>query len=607
MISRQREVKFEVVVEQGGKPNIDGIFEDEKAATERANYLLRLAKFPVVRVVKVNHAGKEEEIFRKAAAGGGKLTTISQIDEANVCTDTLQVFSFESRMTLLRLLRGYWDDQGVIPAEQLHRYYPLRYFEREALLFNPSINRLATLQAPKLGLKPTERYDQIVRMFTTLKELAQNSDTLAPFAQALLRGGVTGLLAMTLDRPAEERDRLVTYAFGSMLEQYREWGAKVEAILRFLDEEDAENTRLIDEFLAETIDGREPIKALIGYAPDTGSALLALLATLNGDLDDRLPNTDPLLKLSNAVGGGGLKETQQALLRRIRGGIEGLNPLTRTGGGSEVKAFQAIADRLVAFDGYMGGPAMAEALTKRGKMAWGNGGNDLSFEDTVKRLAGRFQQPSGRLGYLLDLATSDFGRRKISFLIQGVADEFNRIGSAAELAAPGVAIQDVRDGLGRRLRAAGIPRALADGLIAKIASIPDEQRLAPPVRSHTQATYDVRNPEVQAPKLVLSFAGKSLILPDVGAEQVIGRAPDCNIVLDHASASRRHVMVGLRDGVFFAEDLSRNGTCVIGADGEARYLKQGEMATLSGQGEIVIGSRDLGEKPARIAWEIRAR
>ena len=33
-------------------------------------------------------------------------------------------------------------------------------------------------------------------------------------------------------------------------------------------------------------------------------------------------------------------------------------------------------------------------------------------------------------------------------------------------------MQEVRDGLGRRLRAAGIPRALADGLIAKIAAIP---------------------------------------------------------------------------------------------------------------------------------------
>ena len=68
-MSKRREARFEVVVEQGGKPNIDGVFDDEKAATERANFLLRLAKFPVVRVVKVTGTGREETIFQKTSSG----------------------------------------------------------------------------------------------------------------------------------------------------------------------------------------------------------------------------------------------------------------------------------------------------------------------------------------------------------------------------------------------------------------------------------------------------------------------------------------------------------------------------------------------------------
>ena len=607
MMSKRRDVRFEVVVEQGGKPNIDGVFDDEKAATERAGYLLRLAKFPVVRVVKVNSAGKEETIFQKASAGGGaKLTTISPITEANLCTDVLQVFSFESRMTLLRLLRGYWDDQGVIPTEQLHRYFPLRYFEREALLFNPAVTRLAALQAPMLGLKPHDRYDQIIRLFTALKDLAQQSDTLAPYDQALMRGGISGLLAASIDRPVEERDRIVTHAFATLLEPHREWGAKVAAVLRFHQEEDAENTRLIDEFLAEIVDGREPVRTLIGYAPDLASALMALMATLRGDLDDRLPNTEALLALSSAVGGGGFLQVREALLRRIRGGIDGLNPLTKTGPGSEVKAFQSIADGLIVFDGFMGGPAMAEALTKRGKIAWNVGGTDLPFEDTVLRLSSRLGTSVARLGFFLDLATSDYGRRKISFLIQRVADEFGRVKSAAELAAPGVSVQEVRDGLGRRLRAAGIPRALADGLIAKIATIPDENRLpiVPPVQRQDE-TMDVRNGLPTQPHLTLSYQGRNTTLPDEGTEVVVGRSSDCGIVLDHASASRRHVAVRVQDGVCVVEDMSRNGTRLIPTGGTPRLLKQGEVATLSGRGEIIIGSIDLGEHPARIAWEIR--
>lgn len=604
-MSERRSMRFEVVVEQGGKPNIDGVFDDEKAATERAVYLLRLAKFPVVRVVKVSGSGKEETIFQKSSSGGGKLTTISTIDDCNLCTDVLQVFSFESRMTLLRLLRGYWDDQGVIPTEQLHRYYPLRYFEREALLFNPSVTRLAALQAPMLGIKPGERYDQIIRMFTALKDLAQNSDVLAPYDQALARGGISGLLAASIDRPAEERDRIITHAFGSMLEQHREWGAKVQAVLRLHEEGDAENTRLVDEFLAEIIDGREPIRALIGYAPDLASALLALQATLRGDLDDRLPNTEALLALSNAVGGGGFKNVQTALLNRLRGGLEGLNPLTRTGSASDTKAFQAIVDGMIVFDGFMGGPAMAEALTKRGKIAWAVGGSDLSFEDTVLRLSSRFGASAGRLGFLLDLATSDFGRRKVSFLIQRVAEEFNQIKSAAELAAPGVPIQDVREGLGRRLRAAGIPRALADGLIAKIATIPDEQRsLLLPSPPRQLETVDIRSLPRVSLKISVTYQGKTVILPDQGTEVVIGRAAECGIVLDHASASRRHVAIRLEASGGVVEDLSRNGTRLLVAGGNTRQLTQGEVVSLSGRGELIIGSLDLGESPARIGWEV---
>lgn len=625
MMSRRRSVTFEVVVEQGGKPNIDGVFPDEAAARERAAYLLRLAKFPVVRILKVNQADKEEVIFQKSTAGGGKPTTISPIDEtdvgpANLCTDALQLFSFESRMLLLRLLRGYWDDQAVIPAEQLHRYYPLRYFEREALLFNPAVSRLATLQAPLLGVKPFDRHDQLMRMFTTLKEMAQASDMLAPFDAALARGGVGGLLAAAAERPPEERDRLVTHAFAAVLEPCRDWPGKVKALLRFHreDGEEEANRRLLDQMLAETVDGREPVRALIGYAPDLGAALHSLVAAVHGDLDDRLPHTDELLALSNALGGGGFDETRRALLRRIQGGLAGLTPLTRTGTAAEGKAFGVIVDRLTNFDGFLGGAGMAEALTRRAKTVWSSGGQDAPFDTAVQRLATRLPAPAQRIGYLLDLATSPFGRNKLSVLIRQVATEFESITSARELVAPGVSTDDVRSGLGRRLRAAGIPRALAEGLIAKIAAIPDGERslglplLAAPaaaaVTRATQETILIDVPKVAAERLVLFWRGQTRAIPEDGTQLVIGRSSQCQFVLDIASASRRHAAVSRQDGVFMVEDLSRNGTQIaVPGVVEPRRLKPGEPLALPPRGEIVIGSAELGEEPARIAWEIVKR
>ncbi len=624
MMSRRRSVTFEVVVEQGGKPNIDGVFADEPAARERAAYLLRLAKFPVIRILKVNQAGKEEVIFQKSTSGGGTPTTISPIDEADVgpatlCTDALQLFSYESRMLLLRLLRGYWDDQAVIPAEQLHRYYPLRYFEREALLFNPAVSRLATLQAPLLSVKPFDRHDQLMRMFARLKEMAQASDALAPFDAALARGGVGGLLAAAAERPPEERDRLVTHAFAAVLEPCRDWPGKVKALLRFHreDGEEEANRRLLDQMLAETVDGREPVRALIGYAPDLGAALHSLIAAVHGDLDDRLPHTDELLALSNALGGG-FDETRKALLRRIQGGLAGLTPLTRTGAVAEGKAFGVIVDRLTHFDGFLGGAGMAEALTRRAKTVWSHGGQDASFDTAVQRLATRLPAPAQRIGYLLDLATSPFGRNKLSVLIRQVATEFESITSARELVAPGVSSDDVRGGLGRRLRAAGIPRALAEGLIAKIAAIPDAERslgipllAAPAGEVVTRATEETVLFEVSkaaAERLVLFWRGQTRSIPEDGTQIVIGRSSQCQFVLDIASASRRHAAVSRQDGVFVVEDLSRNGTQIaVPGVAEPRRLTPGEPLPLPPRGEIVIGSTELGEEPARIAWEIVKR
>lgn len=606
MISRRREAKFEVVVEQGGRPNIDGVFPDERLAMERAKYLLSLAKYSVVRVVKVNDAGKEETVFEKAYMGGGKVTTISHIDTAACCSDVLQVYSFDSRMTLLRLFRNYFDDQAVIPAEQLHRYFPLRYFEREATLFNPGLSRLATLQAPTAGVKVFDRQDQLVKLFNEVKALAQHAEDLAPFDEALSRRGVSALLEQAAaERPPEQRDRIVTHAFSTALEPFRDWPQKLKAILRFHVEGEPEAERVVDELLCETVDGREPIKALIGYAPDLSSALLSLLATARGELDDRLPHTNELLDLSNAVAGGTLTRVRTALLNRVQGGLEGSHPLTRSGSAADARALQAIVDRLAAFDGYMGGPPMASALTKRAKMAMGTDGHDLPFEDTVTFLSGRLGGPAARIGYLLDLASSEFGRRRMSHLVQRVADIFGRVKSARELAPAGASLDDMRDGLGKRLRGAGIPRLLADQLIAKIAAIPDDERAFLPLVTTGGETVDLSAPRKTGAKLVLSLGGRRHVLPDEGETLVIGRSHDCQMRLDVASASRRHAVIDVRGGDFVLSDHSRNGTRVLPAGGEGQTLTNGESLPLKGRGEIVIGSSQAGETPARIAFEVR--
>ncbi|WP_029008407.1 FHA domain-containing protein [Azospirillum halopraeferens] len=605
MAARRREPTYEVVVEQGGRPNIDGVYAEERPAMERARYLLAQAKYGVVRVLRVNAAGREETVFEKAYRGGGKVITISTIDRAAVCGDVMAVYGFESRMTLLRLFRAYCDDQGTIPAERLHHYYPLRYFEREATLFNPGISRLAALQAPDLGVTASERYDALLRLFAAVTALARDSTDLAPFDLALRRHGLGALLADARAlRPAEELDRVITHAVAALLEPARDWPAKVAALLRLHDGRSGPEATILDELLCETIDGREPIRALIGYAPDLGAALNSLAATLSGELDDRLPHTAELLALSNAVASGDFPQVCDALLHRIAGGLDGRTPLTRTGGPAEGIAFRIIADRLAAADGYRGGPAMAAALTRRAKTVFAHGGDDLPFEMAVQRLAGWLASPAARIGYMLDLATSPFGRRRMSWLVQQVAGIFATVRTARDLAPAGVTMGGVREGLGRRLRAAGVPNLLTEQLLAKIAAMTvDSVRLLPALE-RTIETINLAAVPATTRRLMLTMDGRHHAIPDDGPELVIGRSRDCQVVLPVPSASRHHAAVALRDDRFVLTDSSRNGTRVVQGD-RTTLLTDGESCVLEGAGEIVIGSPDAGETPARIAWTVQ--
>jgi hypothetical protein len=68
MFSWKKQARFEVVVDQGGYSSIDGIFDDDRQATERTTYLLSLAKYS--RVQELWRKLGDDEV-RKAAYRGG--------------------------------------------------------------------------------------------------------------------------------------------------------------------------------------------------------------------------------------------------------------------------------------------------------------------------------------------------------------------------------------------------------------------------------------------------------------------------------------------------------------------------------------------------------
>ncbi|HSS50165.1 MAG TPA: FHA domain-containing protein, partial [Thermoanaerobaculia bacterium] len=113
---------------------------------------------------------------------------------------------------------------------------------------------------------------------------------------------------------------------------------------------------------------------------------------------------------------------------------------------------------------------------------------------------------------------------------------------------------------------------------------------------------ETRTSALPAPILRLAGGGRAAEHPlPPGSELVLGRSPQCDVVLDHTAVSRMHARVFAEGGEVYLEDLgAANGTFVDGRQvfGTVR-LHDGQTIELgrSSEGKAAfLGFEDLGER-----------
>ncbi len=580
---------FEVTVEISGRPEIEGIYQDETIALERAHDLLKRAKYTAVRVYRVSASDSHTLIFEQFYTGAGVGSTIATIDDAYLCNSVNDVYTFGSRLTILRLLRSYFDQQLTIPLELLHDTMALRALERDALLFSQAGHRLSTLQGQQLKARPDERYDVLTRLFRDVFDFSKTSDRLVPYADHLKVRGLTAMIAeVGADFPLEEHDRVITFGVARTLREARDWSLKLDAACDLFEDGQSDTAAMrLDEVLAEIIDGNAAIKAVLGYAPDLAMALRALLAVVDGSWDDRLPGTRSLHKLKDIVAHQSAPRVRAALLNRVATALGGRTPLTKADRATNGEALKHLVPKIVDFGGFMGGTAMTAALTRRAKVDFSTGHDDLSFERTVGILCEFLPTPAGKIGYLLDLLPSEMGRRKTNYLTRLIAELFSQLRSVHEFA-PNVdaswSYAMVREDFRRRLYQAGIPRVLADGLMQKLDVIQGGASL--PVTG--SQPVPAPNQDADIGELVLTYRGTHCVVVPSKTPFTIGRSPNCHLAIDWGMASRAHAVVRVEGHEFVLHDQSKNGTFVRGSDQKTVSLTKTAIV-LTGQGTITIG------------------
>ncbi|CAK0756864.1 putative FHA domain-containing protein [uncultured Gammaproteobacteria bacterium] len=617
-----RTYQYEIVVDVAGKSEIEGIYSEEKSAIARAEALLRQAKYTAVRVHRISSSGSQITIFEKSAAAGGKIVHIGHIDQACLCRTVQDLFCYDSRRALLHMMRQHCDEQLLLPSEFLHGYLPLRQIEREQALFWPVIHRLAAVQARTTRGRADERETVLLALFKELQELAKGAEaSLAGFATYLNEHGLTGLINHVNNTVAEaERPRVVNYALARRLEQAREWGDKVIELSALAEAAlSAEAMTCLDEMLAEVIDGNAPIRSLLGYIPDLGSALLSLAALSQGVLDDRYCATPPLFLLNRVIAVHTLPRVRATLLDRIARSLDGVTPLTKLNRADEAASLNRLVPFLTELGGFRGGPALCSALTRRAKTVLADGQEDLPFEEAVLRVRDFLNEPASRIGYLLDLLSTDQGRRKATFLIGQVGEVFAKVQNIQEFlpdAQEPEALKTFLAGFPLRLQIGGIPADLASRLQRRLETmikVGTSTPSAPPPAIARKATRPAmksaismeltldfpinrgNSPAIDIPHLIINFEDRQYIFTARDEEFNFGRSSQCHLPVVFEGVSRTHATITWSPDGFVITDKSKNGTFVTFTNRPPVLLRRTET-TLDGEGQIMLGFDDTSDE-----------
>lgn len=618
----RRSTSFEVVVENLGRPQIDGVFDAEAPARDRATYLLSQAKYDSVRVVKVDARGASVVVFEKKYRGSGKSVGIGALEDASICDTALEVFAYPARKALGRVMRPWCDEQSLIPLETLHKPIMLRQIEREDVLHNQLINRIASVQAKKFRLSQDERADHLRRLYAAVFNMAKAAETdLAYWGLLIRREGFAAVVKHAHeDLPPHERPRAVTFALSQWIDNSRDWANKLDALTElFVNDMEPEAATYLDEAISEILDGPTPIRAILGYAPDLGSALVALGNLAKGSFDERHGRSPAFERLNWQIERWGLPVCRSTLLSRIARTLDGTTPLTKTGKVSDAQTFRKLLGLVREVGGFKGGPLMCAAVTRRAQTAFGGNYEDLPVEEAVSMVADGMPDDAARIGYLLDLLGSEFGHRRATYLTKRLANIFTRMNSIRDLFAgqpDAWKSQSVRDAFRERLYNGGIRRDLADLLLHRIellAQADEADALAKSAASAAAKQLPVMTvdpdvvktvcyqievladaPKSKGPQLLLYYQGSEIACGADIAEFVLGRSSECNLKVAAQTASRRHAVVRCRQGEFVLVDLSRNGTYVR-TGGQKPKVLHSSSVTLSGSGSIYLGADPNGE------------
>lgn len=476
---------YDVQTRQGKDWRAVQSFQSRTSALVRANALIDSKESKAVRVVHIrrrpNDTIKEKTIFEQIIPEQKEKPIAAQsVDEAAYCEEAGDVFRLDARITISKVMAKYFERKLITACELITDPGHLLMLAGDKPLLNQAFAFTGVVQAKTRGEDQQERITALGKLFKDVQKLSEAvAEGLEPYIEIRDSEGLDAAVEaiQALEEP-KQRGTLLAL-IGDRIREEGDPALKVKSVLAFLTEANPARSEasldLIDNVVAEMLSSTDTLRVLLGRRTDLGEALSTAASIASGRWQPDRSASAALTALSDALGQHRFHLSKQALNRWVAKGLESTTPLTREGQPAERQKFSRLLSGMLGNAGIYGGVDSARCLTQRARSALAANADDQMLEPAIERLADLIEEPSAKIGYLLDLSASSIINqgnavtvlRKLAKLLTSMRTMDDFVPSAeneeeAEL---------VRGLVLRKIGASSLPAEVLQGLEARLKSL----------------------------------------------------------------------------------------------------------------------------------------
>lgn len=461
-MAKPSEVRYEVHVSDGGRWTVFTDASTRGRAIQEAQALLGSGKFDAAKVTEDRGQTREILVWQEDAPRVQKAKTITPIDDAPVCQSLDDFYAFEARIAAGRLLRQFMDTRALTPLEFFHDYGLIREFTRNDDMNLKAMQCIAGILARKSKKKPVEMMDFLEDMAGKIIKRAEALGDLDRYSKTLDGGIGAAVGEIATAMAPSERDFTLRGVLARRLRKSRDWEGKLIAMLDLADKSTGQDGfALIDEAIAEILDGSEAIQEILGYRRNLATALEVMIQVVTGAHRQGDGTPTVLVRLSVLIERGQLPRARTSLTDRVIRTLSSLTPLTKGDRREQQDAFRTLAQQLIGSTMFVNSGPLCVAATLRAKSVMKYEFADESTDKAIQAMIALLPTFATKLGYLLDLHGTDFGARSQEHIISCLADLLASITSVSQIEEPGASNERIvraAAGIRDRLLATTLPQ-----------------------------------------------------------------------------------------------------------------------------------------------------